>query len=76
MKHIRGSLKNEERKNERKINNLKMQHNKINGNFLNKLLDFGAKHTLYRIDGTWYHHLKKFPGILFDKETYSSSLQI
>lgn len=42
----------------------------MNGNFLNKLLDLGAKHALYRIDGTWYHNLKKFPGILFDKDGY------
>lgn len=30
----------------------------------------GAKHVLYREDGGWYHHLKKFPGVLFDFNGY------
>jgi len=44
--------------------------NQITGDFLNKLLGLGAKHALYRKDGTWYHNLKNFPGILFDKNGY------
>jgi hypothetical protein len=30
----------------------------------------GASHTLYRQNGTWYHHLKAFPGVLFDINGY------
>lgn len=41
-----------------------------NGAYLNKLLGIDAKHALYREDGKWYHNLKKFPGILFDKNGY------
>jgi hypothetical protein len=29
-----------------------------------------AEHSLYRSDGTWYHVLKQFPGILFDKNGF------
>ncbi len=42
----------------------------MTGDFLNKLLCLKAKHALYRKDGTWYHNLKKFPGILFDENGY------
>ena len=40
------------------------------GYYLNKILDLNAKHTLYREDGIWFHHLTKFSGILFDKNGY------
>lgn len=30
----------------------------------------GAAHVRYRRDGGWYHHLKKFPGALFDYHGY------
>lgn len=30
----------------------------------------GALHVLYRKDGGWYHHLKYFPGALFDYHGY------
>ncbi len=42
----------------------------MNGSYLNKILNLRAKHALYREDGKWYHNLKKFPGILFDKNGY------
>jgi len=42
----------------------------MNGNYLNKLLQLNAEHALYREDGKWYHNLKKFPGVLFDKHGY------
>lgn len=42
----------------------------MNGKLLNKLLNLGAKHSLYREDGGWYHHLKLFPGVLFDRNGY------
>jgi 5-methylcytosine-specific restriction protein A len=42
----------------------------LTGAYLNKLLGLGAEHALYRQDGGWYHHLKKFPGILFDFNGY------
>jgi hypothetical protein len=29
-----------------------------------------AEHCLYRADGKWYHVLKQFPGILFDKNGF------
>lgn len=42
----------------------------MNGRYLNKLLGINAVHALYRADGKWYHHLKRFPGVLFDDEGY------
>jgi len=39
---------------------------KITGSEINKLLGLKAMHALYSFDGTWYHHLTNFPGILFD----------
>ncbi|TBX68346.1 hypothetical protein EZL74_08525 [Flavobacterium silvisoli] len=42
----------------------------MNGRYLNKILETNAKHALYREDGKWYHNLKKFPGVLFDKNGY------
>lgn len=42
----------------------------MNGKQLNKQLGIGAKHALYREDGTWYHQLVDFPGVLFDKNGY------
>lgn len=29
-----------------------------------------AKHALYHGEGTWYHYLTSFPGVLFDSEGY------
>jgi 5-methylcytosine-specific restriction protein A len=42
----------------------------MDGKFLNKLLNLRAKHALYREEGDWYHHLKAFPGALFDMNGY------
>lgn len=33
---------------------------------IEKIVKTGAIHVLYRDDGGWYHHLKEFPGALFD----------
>lgn len=37
---------------------------------IEKILQIGAAHALYRKDGKWYHHLKDFPGMLFDINGY------
>ncbi|SMD37660.1 5-methylcytosine-specific restriction enzyme A [Reichenbachiella faecimaris] len=42
----------------------------MDGKYLNKLLRIEAKHALYHESGKWYHNLKKFPGVLFDKNGY------
>ncbi|MFC4601820.1 HNH endonuclease [Cohnella hongkongensis] len=42
----------------------------INGRTLNYAWGVGAKHALYRSDGKWYHHLRDFPGALFDMHGY------
>ena len=42
----------------------------MNGKFFNSLFNLDAKHALYREDGRWYHHLKAFPGVLFDQAGY------
>ncbi len=43
---------------------------RITGKLLNEKWDVGAKHALYRENGTWYHHLKNFPGAFFDVNGY------
>ena len=43
---------------------------KLSGKILNDLWRVGAKHALYREDGKWYHHLRDFPGALFDSNGY------
>lgn len=43
---------------------------KVTGNSLNRLLGLEANHALYRDDGTWFHKLKRFPGVLFDRNGY------
>ena len=40
------------------------------GQRLNKEWGVNAKHALDREDGRWFHHLKKFPGALFDAHGY------
>lgn len=42
----------------------------MKGADLNKVLGINAKHALYRDDGKWFHHLKEFPGALFDRNGY------
>lgn len=37
---------------------------------IEKIVQTGASHVLYRKTGDWYHHLKQFPGVLFDKQGY------
>jgi 5-methylcytosine-specific restriction protein A len=44
--------------------------NKPSGKHLQKKYGISAEHALYREDGKWYHHLKKFPGVLFDANGY------
>lgn len=43
---------------------------KLNGRYLNQLLEINVKHALYRSDGAWYQNLKYFPGVLFDFNGY------
>jgi hypothetical protein len=45
-----------------------MAHNigRRRGRDLNQEWRIGAKHSLYREDGTWYHQLREFPGALID----------
>lgn len=40
------------------------------GTELNQRWNVGAAHALYIHDGHWYHHLKRFPGALFDRHGY------
>jgi 5-methylcytosine-specific restriction endonuclease McrA len=40
------------------------------GRALNKEWGIGAKHALYRENGTWYHRLTAFPGALIDAHGY------
>lgn len=40
------------------------------GRTLNEEWKVGARHALYREDGTWYHVLERFPGALFDEHGY------
>jgi 5-methylcytosine-specific restriction protein A len=42
----------------------------ITGKWINDILDYKAEHALYREDGLQYHHLERFPGILFDLNGY------
>lgn len=42
----------------------------ITAKTIEKIVKTGALHVLYREDGGWYHNLKKFPGVLFDKRGY------
>jgi 5-methylcytosine-specific restriction protein A len=43
---------------------------RITGRGLNAQWNVGARHALYREDGEWYHHLREFPGALFDARGY------
>src|SRR5262245_8330864 len=40
------------------------------GQYLNKAWNIGARHALYRENGTWYHKLTSFPGALIDANGY------
>lgn len=40
------------------------------GRWLNIRSGLKAMHALYRFDGKWYHHLRAFPGALFDRYGY------
>lgn len=42
----------------------------MTGRRINEILELGAAHALYFHQGNWYHHLKKFPGILIDSRGY------
>jgi len=42
----------------------------MNAKQIIKHTGLAASHSLYREDGLWYHHLKLFPGILFDADGY------
>lgn len=43
---------------------------KRRGRSFNKEWGIGAKHALYRANGTWYHRLTAFPGALIDAHGY------
>ncbi len=43
---------------------------RVTGRDLNREWRIGAKHTLYREDGRWYHRLEHFPGALCDARGY------
>src|SRR5437868_3519558 len=45
-------------------------HSKHTGRSLNDSWGVKARHALYRENGTWYHHLERFPGALFDANGY------
>ena len=40
------------------------------GQLLNQRWKINARHALYHKDGTWYHQLIRFPGILCDPYGY------
>jgi len=40
------------------------------GNWLNDYWKIGAKHSLFSSYGTWYNHLKIFPGALCDPKGF------
>lgn len=42
----------------------------MNGKVLNYSWGVGARHALFSKTGNWYHHLKRFPGALFDRNGY------
>ncbi|KAA9339061.1 hypothetical protein F0P96_00020 [Hymenobacter busanensis] len=42
----------------------------LKGEPINELLQLGAIHALYYKEGTWYHELNDFPGILIDPNGY------
>jgi hypothetical protein len=43
---------------------------KITGRLLVERWGIGARHALYREDGTWYNPLERFPGALCDAHGY------
>lgn len=43
---------------------------RITGKMICRKYGLTAAHSLYREDGTWYHVLRDFPGILFDKNGF------
>jgi 5-methylcytosine-specific restriction enzyme A len=45
---------------------------RLTGRRLNAELTLGAQHALYHKDGYWYDQLRRFPGILFDRQGYVS----
>ena len=49
---------------------LKLSENRLTAKWLCETFGMNAKHCLYREDGIWYHHLERFPGILFDANGY------
>lgn len=42
----------------------------MNGAILSRRWNVSVKHALFSETGNWYHHLKKFPGALFDSKGY------
>ena len=42
----------------------------LTGRSLQRQWRIPAKHVLYRENGSWYHHLERFPGALCDRHGY------
>jgi len=42
----------------------------ITGKYLAQIWNVDVNHALYHKDGTWYNHLQRFPGALFDRDGY------
>jgi hypothetical protein len=42
----------------------------LTGKYLAKLWNVDVVHALYHRDGTWFNHLRDFPGALFDTRGY------
>ena len=42
----------------------------MNGSTLSRRWNVSVRHALFSETGNWYHHLKKFPGALFDSKGY------
>ncbi|WP_367871162.1 hypothetical protein [Luteolibacter sp. Populi] len=45
-------------------------HSMVTGRKLAKEWEVSVAHALYHHKGTWYHHLREFPGALFDPNGY------
>ena len=49
---------------------VKTKGGQLSGKYLAHLWKVDVVHALYHKDGTWYNHLREFPGALFDPSGY------
>lgn len=71
LRRIAGLEKEEEMATEMKTAGSRPRRARSNsGRRLNQEWHVGAKHALYHQDGTFYEHLREFPGALFDRNGY------